>query len=248
LHVTVLYHSCSDVSTFSATRSARGAVPEERPLSEGLVHRPHRLGDRQGENRHELVCMVRRSRQRCILLDINLIVPEYLCAKTGDGAAVTIGESTTIGDNVMIHCDGPPKESPVTIGSRVTVGPNATIHGATIEDEVVIGGRSTILDFAVIRRHGALAPGSLLSSGKEIKTGELWAGVPAKFVRHLSPAEIEHIPVIASEGVEYASLHSKDVAKTHVELLEERDEYYQEVGREAYYYKQRLSPEVCLLL
>lgn len=143
----------------------------------------------------------------------------------------------------MIHCDGPPRPSPVTIGNRVIIGNGATVHGATLEDECVVGDRSTVLDLAVIRRHGVLAPGSLLAGGKEIRAGELWAGCPAKFQRSLTLAEIENIADLAAEGVEFAAMHAKDTKKDFEDLFEEREEYYQVVDRADYYHK-RLTPEV----
>ena len=137
----------------------------------------------------------------------------------------------------------PPRPSPVKIGNRVIIGNGATVHGATLEDECVVGDRATVLDLAVIRKHGVLAPGSLLSGGKEIKTGELWAGCPAMFQRTLSLAEIESIAEMAAEGVEIAALHSNEDKQNYLDLYKERDEYYQIVER-AEYYHQRMTPEV----
>lgn len=159
----------------------------------------------------------------------------------GDANTITIGDAVTIGDNTMIHCDGPPRPSPVTIGNRVIIGNGATVHGAILEDECVVGDRATVLDLAIIRKHGVLAPGSLLAGGKEIKTGELWAGCPAKFQRTLSLAEVESIAVMAAEGVEVAALHTKDDKLNYLDLYNERDEYYQ-ISNRAEYYHQRLTP------
>jgi carbonic anhydrase/acetyltransferase-like protein (isoleucine patch superfamily) len=38
-----------------------------------------------------------------------------------------------------------------------------------------------------------LAAGSLLTGSKVVKTGELWAGRPAKYMRALTKAEIDYI-------------------------------------------------------
>jgi carbonic anhydrase/acetyltransferase-like protein (isoleucine patch superfamily) len=143
----------------------------------------------------------------------------------------------------MIHCDGPPRDSPAVIGNRVVVGAGVTIHGATLEDECMIGDNSTVLDNAIVRKHSVLAPGSLLGGGKEIKTGELWAGIPARFERKLSDTEIQRISDKAREGVELASVHAVADAKTWQEILQEREDYYETVLRSPYY-RQRLSQEV----
>jgi carbonic anhydrase/acetyltransferase-like protein (isoleucine patch superfamily) len=166
----------------------------------------------------------------------------FILHTAGDSNTITIGDAVTIGDNTMIHCDGAPRPSPVTIGNRVIIGNGATVHGAILEDECVVGDRATVLDLAVIRKHGVLAPGSLLAGGKEVKTGELWAGVPAKFQRTLSLAEIESIADMAAEGVEIAAIHTKDDKLNYLDLYNERDEYYQIVNR-AEYYHTRMTPE-----
>ena len=48
---------------------------------------------------------------------------------------------------------------------------------------------STVLDGAIVKKNAMLAAGSLLTQGKVIKTGELWAGKPAKFLRFLTKKE-----------------------------------------------------------
>ena len=48
---------------------------------------------------------------------------------------------------------------------------------------------STILDGAIIKKSSMLAAGSLLTQGKTVKSGELWAGKPAKFLRMLTSNE-----------------------------------------------------------
>ena len=48
---------------------------------------------------------------------------------------------------------------------------------------------STILDGAVLNKNSMLGAGSLLTQGKIIKSGELWAGKPAKFLRKLTSNE-----------------------------------------------------------
>jgi carbonic anhydrase/acetyltransferase-like protein (isoleucine patch superfamily) len=161
----------------------------------------------------------------------------------GDSNRITIGDATSVGDNVMIHADGPPRESPAVIGNKVVIGAGATIHGAILEDESFVGDNATVLDLAVIRKNGMLAPGALLAGGKEIKSGELWAGVPAKFERKLTSAEIDRMVAKAQEAAELADVHRADSAKTWQELYDEREDYYERVNRESYY-RQRLTKEV----
>ena len=52
---------------------------------------------------------------------------------------------------------------------------------------------STVLDGALVKKSSMLAAGSLLTQGKIIETGELWAGKPAKFLRKLTNEEKKFI-------------------------------------------------------
>ena len=56
-----------------------------------------------------------------------------------------------------------------------------------------------------------LAAGSLLTQGKVIKTGELWAGKPAKFLRMLTKKEITFLKLSANR---YYKLSQEYLAKS----------------------------------
>jgi carbonic anhydrase/acetyltransferase-like protein (isoleucine patch superfamily) len=53
------------------------------------------------------------------------------------------------------------------------------------------------------------AAGALVTPGKRVKSGQLWAGTPAKYLRDISAAEIEMMTVIPPRyvalGQEYLS-------------------------------------------
>ena len=105
----------------------------------------------------------------------------------GDVEKIEIGSNTNIQDLTMVHCTT--NGYGTKIGSNVTIGHNCVIHDCKIEDNSLIGMSSTILDGAVVKKSSMLAAGSLLTQGKIIPTGELWAGKPAKFLRKLTNKE-----------------------------------------------------------
>ena len=105
----------------------------------------------------------------------------------GDVEKITIGSNTNIQDLTMIHCTT--KGYGTQIGSNVTIGHNCVIHDCKVENNSLIGMSSTILDGAIVKKNSMLAAGSLLTQKKVIKTGELWAGKPAKFLRMLTSNE-----------------------------------------------------------
>jgi carbonic anhydrase/acetyltransferase-like protein (isoleucine patch superfamily) len=49
---------------------------------------------------------------------------------------------------------------------------------------------ATVLNDATIEPDGMLAAGAVLTSGKTIRSGELWGGAPARFFRILREQEV----------------------------------------------------------
>lgn len=106
------------------------------------------------------------------------------------GAFVEIGSGVMVGNNSKIqsHCFIP---SGVTIGKNVFIGPNVTflndkyppskgVHWkkVIIEDDVVIGGGSTILPGVILEKGCIVGAGSVVT--KNIKTNKMVIGNPAK--------------------------------------------------------------------
>lgn len=119
----------------------------------------------------------------------------------GDVNHIRVGEFTNVQDNAVIHVTT--GGNPTLIGNRVTVGHSAILHACTVEDESLIGMGATVLDGALIQTRAMVAAGALVSPGKVIETGWLWAGVPAKPVRKLSDDELAYL---AWSATHYATL------------------------------------------
>lgn len=113
----------------------------------------------------------------------------------GDVEPITIGDYTNIQDGSVIHVTR--RKAKTTIGSFVTIGHKALLHGCTVHDYAFIGMGSILLDLAVVEPKAMLAAGSVLTPGKVVKTGELWAGNPAKFMRNLSDEEMNFFAISA---------------------------------------------------
>lgn len=109
-----------------------------------------------------------------------------------DVAPVRIGARTNIQDGAVIHVARERPEG-TSIGSNVTVGHLALIHACTLEDECLIGMKACVMDGAVVERHAWVAAGALVTPGKRVRSGELWAGTPARHQRDLRPQDIEMI-------------------------------------------------------
>ena len=124
----------------------------------------------------------------------------------GDVNKITIGENTNIQDHCVLHVthDGPYKTGgyPLNIGKNITVGHRVTLHGCTIEDNCLIGMGSTIMDGAIIHSNTLIGASSLVTPGKELESGYLWTGSPARKVRRLNEEEIESIQYSAQQYVQ----------------------------------------------
>lgn len=109
----------------------------------------------------------------------------------GDVNPIRIGKNTNIQDSTVIHTSR--FNGPVEIGDNVTVGHMALIHACIVHSNAFIGMRATIMDHAIVEEYGFVAAGSLVTPKKIVKSKELWAGIPAKFVRYLTDEELEQM-------------------------------------------------------
>jgi len=124
------------------------------------------------------------------------------CIIRGDVNTIRIGSRTNIQDGTVIHVTR--KTGPTKIGNNVTIGHSVLIHACTIEDDSFIGMHSTIMDNAVVRSKGMVAAGAIVTPKKEIPTGEIWAGNPARFLRKMRQEETDFIAISAQNYVELA--------------------------------------------
>lgn len=115
----------------------------------------------------------------------------------GDINSIVIGDRTNIQDGSILHVthasDFCPSGYSLSIGNDVTVGHSAVIHACTIKDTVLIGMGSIILDGAIINSNCMLAAGALVGPGKELESGFLYVGSPAKKLRELSEREMDFL-------------------------------------------------------
>ena len=137
----------------------------------------------------------------------------YGAVLRGDVNKITIGDRTNIQDGAVIHTlyDKSPKPSQTHIGNDVSVGHNATIHGAIIEDNCLIGMGATILDNAVVASGCIIAANALVLSNSKLEPNSVYAGVPAKKVKEVTPEQRQDIiQRIANDYRLYASWYEED--------------------------------------
>jgi carbonic anhydrase/acetyltransferase-like protein (isoleucine patch superfamily) len=131
----------------------------------------------------------------------------YNAVLRGDMEEIIIGERTNIQDGAIVHTTT--LRTPTVIGNDVTVGHNAIIHGCTIENEVLIGMGAIILDEVHVPKHTIVAANALVTERSVLESGWLYAGIPAKKIKELSPAQIKHLKMSAEHYVLNAEIHQK---------------------------------------
>ena len=133
----------------------------------------------------------------------------------GDVNTITIGNCVNIQDGSVLHTLY--QKSTIEIGDHVSVGHNVTIHGAKVHDYALIGMGSTLLDDAEIGEGAIIAAGSVVTARTKVGASELWGGVPAKFIKMVSPEQGKEInQKIAHNYLMYSKWYSADDATTEI--------------------------------
>ncbi|WP_228717288.1 gamma carbonic anhydrase family protein [Allosaccharopolyspora coralli] len=128
----------------------------------------------------------------------------YTTVLRGDVADISVGARSNVQDGVVMHAD---EGFPAVVGNDVTIGHRAVVHGCTIEDEVLIGMGSVVLNGAKIGSGSLVAAGAVVLEGVEIPPGSLVAGTPGKVRRELTGDEQEMIRASARHYVDLATSH-----------------------------------------
>ncbi|MET8948653.1 gamma carbonic anhydrase family protein [Streptomyces sp. NPDC004542] len=128
----------------------------------------------------------------------------YGAVVRGDVERISVGASANVQDNVTLHAD---PGFPVSVGERVSIGHNAVVHGATVEDDCLIGMGATVLNGAVIGAGSLVAAQALVPQGMVVPPGSLVAGVPAKVKRELTQEERQGVTLNGTLYAELAQAH-----------------------------------------
>jgi carbonic anhydrase/acetyltransferase-like protein (isoleucine patch superfamily) len=94
------------------------------------------------------------------------------------------------------------------IGEDVLIGHLAMVHGCILHDRAFVGLGAIVMDGCEIEGDAMLAAGAMLTPGKRIGSGQLWAGRPAKYVRDLSESDLVGMRAGVANYVELARRHA----------------------------------------
>ena len=104
----------------------------------------------------------------------------------GDSAPIVVGDDSNVQDGTVIHVD---PGVPATIGARVGIGHRAIVHGATVEDDCLIGMGAVLLNRVVVGTGSIIGAGALCPEGMRVPPGSLVLGIPGRVVRATTDEE-----------------------------------------------------------
>jgi len=130
----------------------------------------------------------------------------YGCVLRGDLGSIHVGALTNVQDGTIVHVSSV-KNGDAWIGERVTIGHMALIHACRLEDRSFIGMKACVMDGAVVETGAWVAAGAVVTPGKRVKSGELWAGTPARPLRAVTAEEAHYIDTLPGRYAELADQH-----------------------------------------
>lgn len=130
----------------------------------------------------------------------------------GDVNSIRMGNRVNVQDGAVIHCTY--EKTKTSLGNNVSIGHNALVHGCTVEDNVLIGMGAIVMDNCYIESNCIIAAGAVLLENTRVESWSIYAGVPAKKVKTLTPELFKgEIQRIATNYVKYSSWFKDEEGK-----------------------------------
>ena len=105
----------------------------------------------------------------------------------GDVNKIRIGNNVNIQDGSVVHATY--NMTSTSIGNNVSIGHNAIIHGCTIDDFVLVGMGSIVMDHSKISSNTIIAAGSVITENTLVEPNSIYGGVPAKKIKNIDQSE-----------------------------------------------------------
>ena len=117
----------------------------------------------------------------------------------GDVHYIKIGARSNIQDMSMLHVTN--DVFPLVIEEDVSVAHSVSLHGCTLKKGCLIGIGAIVLDGATV------GEGALVREGFEVPPYTLFAGLPGKVIRELTPKEIERVKNTPTNYMKYVATY-----------------------------------------
>ena len=119
----------------------------------------------------------------------------YGAVARADFETIEIGADSNVQDGCTLHSD---PGFPLVLGRGVTVGHRVVLHGARVDDDVLVGMGSVVMNGAHIGSGSIVAAGAVVTPGTVVPPSSVVAGVPAKVVRQATENDLAHIKANAA--------------------------------------------------
>jgi carbonic anhydrase/acetyltransferase-like protein (isoleucine patch superfamily) len=114
----------------------------------------------------------------------------YGAVARADADQIEIGEGSNVQDGCTLHSD---EGFPLLIGKGVTVGHRVVLHGARVDDDVLVGMGSIVMNGAHIGSGSIVAAGAVVTPGTVVPPNSVVGGIPAKVLRPATEDDMAHI-------------------------------------------------------
>ena len=114
----------------------------------------------------------------------------YGAVARADADQIEIGEGSNVQDGCTLHSD---EGFPLLIGKGVTVGHRVVLHGARVDDDVLVGMGSIVMNGAHIGSGSIVAAGAVVTPGTVVPPNSVVGGIPAKVLRPATDDDMAHI-------------------------------------------------------
>lgn len=129
----------------------------------------------------------------------------------GDVHYIRIGDRTNIQDMSMLHVTN--DIFPLVIEEEVSVAHSVSLHGCTLKKGCLVGIGAMVLDGATVGEGALVAAGALVREGFEVPPYTLFAGLPGKVIRDLTPKEIARVSSTPGNYMKYAATYRENLGK-----------------------------------
>ncbi|MCU1607547.1 MAG: uncharacterized protein JWP46_4012 [Modestobacter sp.] len=128
----------------------------------------------------------------------------YGAVARADAELIEIGADSNVQDGSTLHSD---PGFPLVMGRGVTVGHGVVLHGCRVDDDVLVGMGSTVLNGAHIGSGSIIAAGAVVTQGTEVPPNSLVAGVPARVRRQTTEDDVAAIRANAKSYTDRLDQH-----------------------------------------
>mmetsp|Transcript_7841 Transcript_7841/g.5883 ORF Transcript_7841/g.5883 Transcript_7841/m.5883 type:complete len:232 (-) Transcript_7841:38-733(-) len=137
----------------------------------------------------------------------------YGAVVRGDRNSVKIGARTNVQDRAVINTvpySNEERSINCIIDDNITIGHGAVLTSCYVAPNTLIGQGAIVQHGAEIGSNVIIAAGAVVLPFTVIPSKQLWAGIPAKYVRDVTDEEVAEIKKSADSYVNLSEEHSKE--------------------------------------